>query len=73
MSIKALAQELYKAQQKVQRLEREREQATRPDDRKRIEDDLQAAIAEQKQLRKMLDGAKAPDPAADRTPGRYGS
>lgn len=70
MSIKALALELYRAQQKVDRLEKELAQASLKN-RERIRQELEAAAAEKKQLRKMLDGAKAPNPFSDKTPGRY--
>jgi hypothetical protein len=70
MSIKLLAQELYKAQQKVDRLEKELAQAG-PQDKERVKGELQTALLERKQLRKMLDGAKVPNPFADKTPGRY--
>ena len=70
MSIKALAQELYKAQQKVDRLEKELAQAG-AQEKERIKPELQAALLERKQLRKMLDGAKVPNPFADKTPRGY--
>ncbi len=70
MSIKALALELYRAQQKVDRLEKELAKAD-PRDRERLKLELREAEAERKQLRKMLDGAKTPNPFADKTPGRY--
>lgn len=70
MSIKALALELYRANQKVDRLERELAQAD-PKDKERVKRELQTAEAERKQLRNMLDGAKTPNPFADKPPGRY--
>ena len=70
MSIKALAIELYRAQQKVDRLEKELARAELKD-KERIRQELQVAIAERKQLRKMLDGAKTPNPFADKTPSSY--
>jgi uncharacterized protein (DUF3084 family) len=70
VSIKALARELYRARQKVDRLEKELAQAGLQD-RDRIRQELQAAEAEKNQLRKMLDGAKVPSPFANKTPGRH--
>jgi len=70
MSIKALALELYRAQQKVDRVEKQLAEADLQD-KERIRQVLQAALEERKQLRKMLDGAKAPNPFADKPPRRY--
>ncbi len=70
MSIKALALELYRAQQKVIRLEKEFSRAD-IQDKDRIKEELKAADAERVQLRKMLDGAKAPNPLADKSPRSY--
>lgn len=70
MSIKALALELYRTRQKVERLEKELAQAELKD-KERIRQELQMAVAENKRLRKMLDGAKTPNPFADKTPSSY--
>lgn len=57
MSIRALAIELYKAQQKVSGLERELENPSSHDHNK-IREELRLARAEWKLLKKMLDGEK---------------
>jgi hypothetical protein len=69
MSIKALALELYRAQQKVSRLEKELEQGA-PLEKDRIKDELRAAVAEMKMLRRMLDGEKVETPFTVRPSGR---
>ena len=61
MSIRAIALELYRAQQKVNLLENEKENAP-PQEKGRVNIELQLALAELKQLRNMLDGAKAETP-----------
>jgi hypothetical protein len=71
MSIRAIALELYKAQQRVDRLEKERSKAP-PQENERISGQLELARAELKQLRKMLDGAKTESPfAAKPSPKRH--
>jgi hypothetical protein len=71
MSIRALALELYKAQQRVDHLEKEREKAP-PQEKERITGELEPALAELRQLRKMLDGAKTESPfAAKSSPKRH--
>ena len=65
MSIKALALELYKAQQKVERLEKELEEAlVREQDG--VKSKLREAKAELKILRNMLNGEKTPSPYKSR-------
>ena len=70
MSIKALALELYRAQQKVSGLEKELEQAA-PPEKDRVKGELRAAVMEMKLMRSMLDGAKVESPFTNRVPGRY--
>lgn len=65
MSVKLLAIELYKAQQKVSGLESELENPA-AHNKEKIKNDLRLARAELKVLRNMLDGEKAaaaPKPA----------
>ena len=69
MSIKAIALELYRAQQKVSRLENELEQAAHQE-KDLIRDELRVAVAEMKMMRKMLDGAKVETPFTTRSSGR---
>lgn len=69
MSIKAIALELYRAQQKVSRLEKELEPAA-PLEKDRIKGELQAAITEMNMLRRMLDGTKVETPFSARSSGR---
>lgn len=57
MSVKSLAIELYKAQQKVSGLESELENPA-SHDKEKIKEELRLAKAEWKVLRKMLDGEK---------------
>ena len=57
MSVKALAIDLYKAQQKVSGLESELENPAAPD-KEKIREELRIARAEWKILRSMLDGEK---------------
>jgi uncharacterized protein YicC (UPF0701 family) len=71
MSIRAIALELYRAQQQVNRLEIEKENAP-PQEKDRIDDELQRALAELKQFRRMLDGAKTESPFTKRPAHRYG-
>ena len=61
MSIKALALELYRSQQRVAALEKELAAATF-DKQDGLREELRMATAELHQLRKMLDGAKTPSP-----------
>jgi hypothetical protein len=61
MSIKALALELYKAKQKVDRLEAQLEEAT-INERESIRNELREAQAELKILRNILNGEKTPSP-----------
>jgi hypothetical protein len=70
MSIKALALELYRAQQKVSGLEKELEQAAHQE-KNLLMDELRVAVSEMKMLRRMLDGAKVESPFTNRVPGRY--
>jgi hypothetical protein len=71
MSIRAIALELYRAQQQVNRLEIEKENA-HPQEKDRIEGELQRALAELKQFRRMLDGAKTESPFIKGSARRYG-
>lgn len=57
MSVRLLAMELYKVQQKVSALEEELQNPAIPDEKK-VRDELRVAKAEQQVLRKMLDGEK---------------
>ncbi len=57
MSVKAIAIELYKVQQKVHGLEEELETAS-PQTREKVRIDLKLARAELKVLRNMLEGEK---------------
>lgn len=57
MSVKALAIDLYKAQQIVIGLESELENPAAPD-KEKIREELRIARAEWKVLRRMLDGRK---------------
>jgi hypothetical protein len=71
MSIRAIALELYRAQQKVNRLQNELGSAA-PQEKDHINKKLQLALVELKQMRKMLDGAKVESPFTPRPAGRYG-
>jgi hypothetical protein len=55
MSIRLLARDLYRYQQKVSELEKKLEAAT-PENKPRLEEELRRARAEREQLRRMLDG-----------------
>lgn len=57
MSIKHLALDLYRSQQKVERLEKAVASAS-PKELAALEDELREARAEWKMLRKILDGEK---------------
>lgn len=57
MSIRALAVDLYKSQQKVTQLEKKLEQAP-PSEHIHLEQELKFARQELAMLRKMLDGEK---------------
>jgi hypothetical protein len=71
MSIRAIALELYRTQQQVNRLETEKANAP-PQEKDRIHGELQLALAEMKQMRKMLDGAKGESPFTKGSARRYG-
>lgn len=58
MSIRLLARDLYRLQQRVDRLEAELANASSPDRREDIQAQLRAARAERNQLRRVLDGQK---------------
>lgn len=61
MSIRLIAKELYRAQKEVERLEAEL--AAAPYEKQdAIKDKLRKAKAEWQQIRRMLDGEKAPSP-----------
>jgi predicted nucleic acid-binding Zn-ribbon protein len=57
MSIRALARDLYRAQQEVSKLEKELEEASH-DKRDVVQDELRQVRAELNTLKKMLDGEK---------------
>lgn len=57
MSIKALALELYRAQKKVDMIQKKIETSPGGED-KMLENELRAAQKERQMLRKMLDGQK---------------
>ena len=69
MSIRAIAIELYRAQQKVARLEKALEQAA-PEEEALLKDELRVAHMELSQMRRMLDGAKVESPFTTRSFGR---
>ncbi len=69
MSIRAIAIELYRAQQKVARLEKELAQAA-PGEEAPLKEELSIARLELKQMRTMLDGAKVESPFTTRSFGR---
>ena len=69
MSIRAIAIELYRAQQEVARLEKELEQAA-PEGKPLLKDELRVAYMELRQMRRMLDGAKVESPFTTRSFGR---
>lgn len=71
MSIRAIALELYRAQQKVNRLENEKASAP-PQAEDHINDELRLARAELTQLRKMLDNAKGESPFSTGSARRHG-
>jgi uncharacterized protein with von Willebrand factor type A (vWA) domain len=57
MSIRALARDLYRAQQNVSKLEKELEMAS-PDRHDLLKDELRQGMAEFNTLKRMLDGEK---------------
>ncbi len=57
MSIRLLAQDLYRVQQEVERLERELQEAS-ADRKPGIEDRLRQARAERTRLRRTMEGQK---------------
>ncbi|MBU3937558.1 MAG: hypothetical protein KKD53_08490 [Proteobacteria bacterium] len=61
MSLRDLARELYRAQQQVERLEKLLSAAT-PEQEVAIRQELQDALAERRQLQKMIDGRKDSSP-----------
>ena len=61
MSIRALATELYKAQQRVHRLQDRLEKAS-VSDRDVLRHELRLAQAACSQLRRLMDGEKEPSP-----------
>jgi hypothetical protein len=71
MSIRAIALELYRAQQRVNRLEIEKENAP-PQEKDRIHTELQLALTEMKRMRRMLDGAKTESPFTKGSARRHG-
>jgi hypothetical protein len=71
MSIRTLAHELYRAQQKVNLLQTKLEKAT-PQEQGRINNELHDALAELKQLRKILDSKKEESSKTFRHSDRYG-
>lgn len=61
MSIRAIALEVYKAQQKVGRLEKKLEAASLAE-KDSVRWELQVATREYRQMRRILDGEKVPSP-----------
>lgn len=61
MSLRDLARELYRAQQQVERLEKLLSSATLEKE-VAIRQELQDALAERRQLQKMIDGRKDSSP-----------
>lgn len=61
MSIRLIAQELYRAQQKVDKLTKSLDQAPLGE-KDEFKEQLRVAEAELQHLRKMMDGAKTPSP-----------
>ncbi len=61
MSIRLIAQELYRAQTKVDKLNKALEEAPLGE-KDPIREKLRVANAELQHLRKMMDGAKTPSP-----------
>jgi len=61
MSIKALAIELYKAQQKVHRLQDKLEKASLGE-KEQLRSELKGAETDLNHLRRMMDGEKEPSP-----------
>ncbi len=59
MSIRLIAIELYRAQKKVEQLEKQLEDAPLPE-KESLREKLRVTRAELHHLRKMLDGAKTP-------------
>jgi hypothetical protein len=57
MLIRALAQELYRAQQKVHRLQEELDLAP-PTEKEQLREELRVAVAECNQLRRLVEGKK---------------
>ncbi len=57
MSIRALARDMYRAQQNVSKLEKELETAS-PDRHEILQNELRQGLAELKTLKRMLDGEK---------------
>lgn len=55
MSIRLLARDLYRCQQKVSQLEKKLAAAT-PENKARLEEELRNARSERDQLRRILDG-----------------
>ena len=70
MSIKALARDLYKAQQKVDGLQKQYDEAALTD-RDRIKRELQIARKELEIMRNMLEGRKSSSKLKDRLQGFY--
>ncbi|MBI5557201.1 MAG: hypothetical protein HY885_06140 [Deltaproteobacteria bacterium] len=62
MSIKMLALDLYRAQQRVRQLETRLDEETPPGGKDAVSEELREALAELRQLRNMLEGAKSPSP-----------
>lgn len=57
MSIRAMALELYRAQQEVEALQKKHDSAT-PEEKAALAQELKLARKEQQMLRRMLDGEK---------------
>ena len=70
MSIRALALELYRAQQKVEQLEARLADAPYSE-QEALREKLREARAEWKILRNMLNGEKSPSPYQSRRPSTF--
>lgn len=57
MSIRAMALDLYRAQQNVEALQKKHDSAT-TEEKKALDQELNLAVKEMKMLRRMLDGEK---------------
>lgn len=65
MSIRAIAQELYKCQSRVHRIEGEIENTQNPETMKSLKEELRQAKAELRIIKNMLEGRKQHSTAPD--------